>query len=128
MCSRSKPSPPLAAAVAATLLLLGVTAFAAPEVAAAANGKRVVTNSANPNLAAIAQGLPDKALFRVEDLFLTGLGSVDLELERFRVFAEDAEIHSGGVVLAAPENAYYRGTLEGLPGSMVVLSFRQDIG
>ena len=69
----------------------------APEVAAAANGKRVVTNSANPNLATIARGLPDKALLRVEDLFLAELGSVDLELERFRVFAEDAEIHSGGV-------------------------------
>ncbi|MGB6854252.1 MAG: hypothetical protein WBG49_16850, partial [Thermoanaerobaculia bacterium] len=98
MFTRSKPTPPLAAAVAATLLLLGVTAFAAPEVAAAAYGKRV-TDAANPNLAAIAQGLPDKASLRVEDLFLTGLGSVDLELERFRVFAEDAEIHSGGVVL-----------------------------
>ncbi|MGB6849446.1 MAG: M12 family metallo-peptidase [Thermoanaerobaculia bacterium] len=127
MFTRSKPTPPLAAAVAATLLLLGVTAFAAPEVAAAAYGKRV-TDAANPNLAAIAQGLPDKASLRVEDLFLTGLGSVDLELERFRVFAEDAEIHSGGVVLAAPDNAYYRGTLEGLPGSMVVLSFRQRGG
>jgi hypothetical protein len=127
MCTRLRPTP-LAAAVAATLLLLGGIAFAAPEVAAAATGTRVVSDSTDPDLATIARGLPDKALLRVEDLFLTELGSVDLELERFRVFADDAEIRSGGAILAPPDNAYFRGTLEGLPGSLVVLSFRQRGG
>jgi hypothetical protein len=127
MCTRLRPTP-LAAAVAATLLLLGGIAFAAPEVAAAATGTRIVSDSTDPDLATIARGLPDKALLRVEDLFLTELGSVDLELERFRVFADDAEIRSGGAILAPPDNAYFRGTLEGLPGSLVVLSFRQRGG
>ena len=53
----------------------------------------------------------------------------NFDQERFlSCFADDAEIRSGGAILAPPDNAYFRGTLEGLPGSLVVLSFRQRGG
>ncbi len=52
-------------------------------------------------------------------------------LERFQVFADDAEItlHGDGgrtTVLPAPKNTYFRGTVEGEPGSRVFLAVLAD--
>ncbi|MCP4903180.1 MAG: hypothetical protein GY906_39970 [bacterium] len=56
--------------------------------------------------------------------------SATLKLERFRVFAVDGQVvvhgSEGDTVEAVPRNAYLRGSVEGLPGSRVVLSVFPD--
>ena len=62
---------------------------------------------------------------RLAGLYLEQLGPVTLELERFRVFAEDARIFRGSKPMPSPDNAYLRGAVQGFPGSLAVLGFRE---
>lgn len=83
---------------------------------------------------ATAQGLGELAAgVRVgDDLIFEGVEIDGLpqratfELERFRVFADDATvvIHGveGDIVETAPDNRYFRGTISGQPGSRVLLT------
>lgn len=52
------------------------------------------------------------------------------ELERFAVFAPGAKVtihgRDGDRVVAAPRNAYFRGKVEGRPGSSVFLALQED--
>ena len=101
-----------------------------PALAAAqADAPRVVADAGNPQLRRLARGLPVGATLIVEGLPLEGQGVVDLELERFEVFARDARIEGrgrhgrGGHRSGRPDNAYFRGAVAGMPGSHAVLAF-----
>lgn len=69
-------------------------------------------------------------------VLLTGIRVADTDepaafaLERFQVFTPDAKItvhgDEGETVLPAPDNAYFRGTVEGEPGSRVFLAALAD--
>jgi len=115
-----KPLPFLA-----PLLLVLMTGL--PAAAVAQGGGRTVVGADNPGLGRIARELAPGGLLRLEGLHLERLGPRALELERFSVFSEDAEIRIDGVSSGrVPDNAYYRGAIEGMSGSLVVLSAREQ--
>jgi hypothetical protein len=124
MPTSTRTTQSAAATITTIFLLLSIAALAVPALTQAA-GPGSVVDASRPELASVARQLPPRAGLRLEDLFLTELGSVDLELERFRVFAEDAELQSAGAPREIPDNAYFRGSLAGLPGSLVVLGFHE---
>jgi hypothetical protein len=71
------------------------------------------------------------ARLRLENVQVAGTGEArTLVLERFEVFADDAVItvhgDTGDRVLPAPANAYFRGTVDGSPGSRVFLARLED--
>jgi hypothetical protein len=119
----AKPATRQRVFLAVLVLLVGVWAGGAVALA-----QRPVVDAGQPNLAVVARGLPMQGGLRLERLFLEQFGVVDLELERFRVFAEDARVGHGWQWRPPPANAYLRGTVEGFPGSLVVLSFRERGG
>lgn len=112
-------------AVVATL----VCSMIALDAHAQGQGRGPAVRAANaPDLpdAARAQGVGQP--FRVEGVDFEGTPQ-NLELERFEVFAPDARIEindgAGGVrVLPAPSNAWFKGYVAGLDGSVVVLNVR----
>jgi hypothetical protein len=80
-------------------------------------------NANQPNLPEVAQGIPKGGALRIFGLDLDQFGVVNLELERFTVFAPDAEILIDGDFPASPpNNAYFRGRANGLPNAIVVLT------
>jgi hypothetical protein len=108
------------------LVLFGLVGFVL--LAASTEAQRPAVDASRPDLSDIARALALDGRLRLENLFLDQLGTVQLELERFRVFAEDARIGGEGRWRPAPANAYLRGAVEGLPGSLAVLSFRERGG
>ncbi len=117
-----KPQTQLLHPTALCLVLL-----LASNLPAAAAGGRAVKEIASLDLEEAALQLPLTGTLRLEGLQLETKGtSATAELERFRVFAPDAQIvlhgADGDTYLPAPGNAYFRGQLVGDPGSRVVLS------
>jgi hypothetical protein len=82
-----------------------------------------ITNANQPDLPEVAQGVPMGGLLRIADLDLDQFGNVDLEIERFTVFAPDVKILiDGQAPISAPNNAYFRGSINDLPNAIVVLT------
>ncbi len=80
-------------------------------------------NAGHPNLPEVARGVPQGGALRIADFDLDGFGFTELELERFAVFAPDAEINvNDNSTIAPPANAYFRGRAAGLPDTVVVLT------
>ncbi|HWP65091.1 MAG TPA: M12 family metallo-peptidase [Candidatus Limnocylindria bacterium] len=100
---------------------VGLAFLVATVVAAGAAPPRV--RAKDPALARLARGVPAGGRLRVDGLRLDGRG-VALDLERFEVWAPDAEVWVGGVRRNAPETAYFRGTVAGEPDSLVFLAVR----
>ncbi len=109
-------SPTFALAAIGALLLTSVgsgNALAAP----------TFVNSQSPDLPDQARGIPKGGALRVQGLELQSGATVDLELTRFDVFAEDVVIDVvGGPTVAAPDTAYFRGRTSDDPGSVVMLA------
>jgi hypothetical protein len=80
------------------------------------------------DLVQAAAAAPVGGALRLENVQVAETGeAATFALERFQVFADDAEItlHGDGgrtTVLPAPKNTYFRGTVEGEPGSRVFLT------
>jgi len=79
-----------------------------------------------------AADAPVGGALRLTDVEVADTGeAATFALERFQVFADDAEItiHGAGgrkTVLPAPKNVYFRGTVEGEPDSRVFLAALAD--
>lgn len=83
------------------------------------------------DLARAAAVMPIGGRLRVEDVQAVDTGEPQaFVLERFQVFAADAKItvhgDDGEEVLPAPDNAYFRGEVAGLPGSRVFLAVLEN--
>ncbi len=106
-------------------LLISMRAFSIVALLLAPN----LSNAAPPaeipasdvSLPEVARGVPAGGALRVRDLVLDRKGRVDLDLERFEVFARDLVIE-GADSLDRPDNAYFRGTIAGDPESLVTLT------
>lgn len=109
-------------------ILFLLLAVAGPALAA---GPSVPTFGSFELLRAAAS-TPTGGSLRLEDVQVADTGETTaFALERFEVFASDATItvHGDGglsTVLPAPKNSYFRGTVEGEPGSRVVLAVLAD--
>ncbi len=105
----------------------------ASSLPAAAAGGRAVREIASLDLEDAALQLPLAGTLRLEGLQLETKGTpATAELERFRVFAPDAQIvlhgADGDTYLPVPRNAYFRGQIVGDPGSRVVFSVLETGG
>ena len=97
------------------LLLLGATAA----------HSSVTANAEDPQLSDVARSVSCRGRLRVSDLFLETRGLVQLDLERFDVFTDDAFVLAGDKPVQIPDSAYYRGSIVGSPGSRAVLGFKR---
>ena len=81
-----------------------------------------------PDLPAVAHATPRGGQLTIEGVDLAGRGDHTLELKRFSVFSDDVAINvhgsGGSTLLPRPSNAYFRGTVNGLPGARAVVTFR----
>ncbi len=100
-------------------------------IPATAGGPVTAAALHDPGLSGLAKRLPVGGRLRLTAVPLpSGEASAgaDLELERFEVFAPEARIvvhgTAGTTTLPAPANAYFRGTIDGLPGSVAFLTVR----
>lgn len=84
-----------------------------------------MVDASQPDLASAAQTLPHGGTMHLAGLYLADFGAVQVEVERFRVFAEDAQVWRGRAPGAVPRNVYLRGSVNGFPGSLAILSFRE---
>jgi len=106
---------------------LFITTFASPfDIAAAATSATAPPRIAGADLARTAGAIAAGERLSVTDVELPATSEVvALDVQRFDVFAPDAEIvvhgASGAVKLPAPKNAYFRGTVAGEAGSRVFL-------
>ena len=112
------------------MILTGCVLLAAGPVRAAGSkvGLPVIQSR---DFASMAAAMPVGSHLRLENVAVSdGNAPAALELERFRVFAEDAKItihgDGGDQVLPAPANAYFRGTVAGKPESRVFLAQLED--
>ncbi len=98
---------------------------------ALATSARAVGSAAQADLGTLARSLPRHGTLRVEGVPFEGARTA-LELERFEVFAPDAQVviarSAGDVVISPPDNAYFRGGVEGDVGTVAVLTARADGG
>jgi hypothetical protein len=114
-----------AGSILCVLLLAAGRARAGQPVNQAINQAVTVQSRDFVQLAAAA---PVGGTLRLENVQVAETGeAATFALERFQVFADDAEItlHGDGgrtTVLPAPKNTYFRGTVEGEPGSRVFLA------
>ena len=106
--------------------MLGI-AFLAATVSATWADPSARVRAKDPALGRIARGLPAGGKLRVDGLRIDGIAS-SLDLERFEVWAADAEVLVDGARHAAPQTAYFRGTVEGDPESVVFLAVRPGDG
>jgi metallopeptidase family M12-like protein/VCBS repeat protein len=110
------------------MLAVGVLllSFAGP-VSAAGSGPATF---ASRDLGRAARVTPVGGKVRLADVQAELGEPASLLLERFAVFADDAEIvvheDGGETVLPAPANVYFRGSVEGEPGSRVFLAVLAD--
>ncbi len=80
-------------------------------------------NADQPDLPEVARGIPQGGILRIRDFDLDQFGYTELELERFSVFAADAEINvNEDSVITPPADAYFRGHAAGLPNAIVVVT------
>jgi len=86
-----------------------------------------VAHAAQADLGTVARRVPAHGLLRVEGVPFEGR-SAALNLERFEAFAPDAQIivayDDGDRIVPPPDNAYYRGTVEGDETAVAVLTAR----
>ncbi|HEX4966280.1 MAG TPA: M12 family metallo-peptidase [Thermoanaerobaculia bacterium] len=107
----------------------GILLFLAGPVLAAGAG---VPSFASLDLARATAATPVGGALRLDSVQVEDTGeTAAFALERFQVFADDAQItvHGDGgatTVLPAPKNAYFRGTVEGEAGSRVFLAVLAD--
>ncbi|MEM1204451.1 MAG: M12 family metallo-peptidase [Acidobacteriota bacterium] len=103
----------------AALILMSATVLVAQPTAELSRDLQAL------DLSTAARSLPVDGQLRLSGVDL-GLGQKDLVLQRFRVFAPGAEIvihgDDGDRVVGAPDNAYFRGYVEGRGASVVLLS------
>ena len=111
-------------------ILAGCVLLLAGGQAAMAEPREITIESRSfPRMAA---GAPVGAGVRLENVQVADTGeTAAFVLQRFQVFADDATItvHGPGgatKVLPAPANTYFRGTVDGEPGSRVFLSVLPD--
>lgn len=113
------PTPRARSGLAGLLLALALvipTAQAAPPISAELQ---------KPGVAAQLRALPVKAQAKLRAVPLDDARqpSIDLNLEKFDVFTPDARVHvhdkNGVTLVAPPRTAYYRGGIDGKPGSRV---------
>jgi hypothetical protein len=98
------------------------------QAAGGASGPRVAQSR---DFASVAAGLAVGSRLRLEGLQVADSGETRaLLLERFEVFAKDAEItvhgDAGDQVMPAPAHVYFRGEVEGAPGSRAFLARLED--
>ncbi|MFL6232358.1 MAG: M12 family metallo-peptidase [Thermoanaerobaculia bacterium] len=110
------------------ILAGGALLLAAGPVRAAAPALPVVQSQ---DFAGVAAKMAAGSRLRLENLPVAGTGeSRALVLERFEVFARDAKItvhgDGGDKVLPAPANVYFRGVVDGRPGSRAFLAKLAD--
>jgi Metallo-peptidase family M12 len=111
-------------------ILAGCVLLAAGGRAALAEPREISIESRD--FPQVAAGAPVGAGVRLENVQVADTGeAAAFVLQRFQVFADDATITvhgQGGAtkVLPAPANTYFRGTVDGEPGSRVFLSVLPD--
>ena len=111
------------------VLTCGILLLLAGPVLAAGSG---VPSFQSHELARAAAVTPVGGALRLDRVQVADTGeTAAFTLERFQVFAADAEIiiHGKGgkaTVLPAPKNSYFRGTVEGEPDSKVFLALLAD--
>jgi hypothetical protein len=129
-CGTGSGGYPLTMAAAAMVSTVLAASWCAARPALAAPPRRVV-HAAQADLGDVARQLPLRGSLRVEGVPFAG-STTALELERFEAFAPDAQIviagPHGDVVRPAPDNAYYRGAVEGDLGAVAVLTARATGG
>ncbi len=112
--------------VGALLSWLGATATsvqAAGEVDSTALASAVVVAADAPELAVTARQVAVGGSLRIEQAAVDGFADRQtLNLSRFQVFADGAQVVIDGVPQAAPLNAYFRGTMAGFPDARVLLT------
>gem|GEM_PF-1728174 len=80
-------------------------------------------NAARPDLPTVAQGIPKGGALRVFGITLDQRGETDFELEQFEVFAENAQlVVNNDHQVSVPTDVYFRGSIVGEDGSIVVLA------
>jgi|GEM_PF-5354408 len=93
-----------------------------------AHGKEL--SLADHNSIASLKTLSHDQQVNVTDVELDHLGTVSLNLKRFKVFAEDAHVvihgENGTSQQAMPDNAYFTGTIQGLNDSDVFIGFLES--
>lgn len=99
--------------------------FLLPFLVSPVLAKPVEIPARSVQLPEVARGVPAGGALRVLGLTLGRRDAPDLELERFEVFSEDLEIE-GAAATALPANAYFRGRIEGRPGSLVALTVPEN--
>ena len=123
------PNHRTAAVVLGSTVLAVVTLLWCGARPASAVPARGVAHADQADLGDVARRLPLRGSLRVEGVPFEG-DSAALELERFEAFAPDAQViiagRNGEVALHAPDNAYYRGAVEGDLGAVAVLTARAD--
>jgi len=87
-------------------------------------------NAVDPDLPDKAQGVPKGGALSISEFELDGGGIVTLELERFSVFAADAELtvvsDNGTTTMSPPSDAYFRGWSDHDPESIVMLAVSEN--
>jgi hypothetical protein len=91
------------------------------------NAAPTFINATSPDLPSVARGIPMGGAIKVLDLDLDEIGSASLELERFTVFEPGAQlIVDNNYSVAPPTDAYFRGHVNELPDSIVVLAIPEQ--
>lgn len=84
-------------------------------------------SATRPDLPEVARGVPMGGAMGVFDLELDKIGSTSLELERFTVFEDGAQlIVDNNSSVAPPTDAYFRGRVKELPDSIAVLAIPEQ--
>jgi hypothetical protein len=112
-------------------ILMGCALLAAGMPAWAAEGAAALPVIQSRELAKAAAAAPLGGRLRVESVERADTGeTAAFVLERFQVFAADTKVTVHGAhgdqVLPAPANTYFRGEVEGRPGSRVFLAVLED--
>ena len=88
-----------------------------------ADAAQEVVRARAPELPEVARAVPVGGALRIVGLDLDAWGPVELELERFSVFAPNATIEVvGGPAVPVPDVAYFRGRLGSDPDSVVMMA------
>jgi hypothetical protein len=113
------------------IIVTGAALLAVAGPARAAGSAAALPSIDSGDFARTAATVAVGARLRLENAQMTDTGeTAALVLERFEVFASDAKIvvhgEGGDQVLPAPKHAYFRGTLDGRPGSRAFLARLED--
>jgi hypothetical protein len=111
------------------MIVTGAALLAAGPARAA--GSAALPSIDSRDFARTAATLAVGSRLRLENAQMTDTGeTAALVLERFEVFASDAKItvhgEAGDEVMAAPKHAYFRGEVDGQPGSRAFLARLED--